>query len=192
MQAPVDYEQLSAALTRIGFHDEPAEYHGTLCGSLCVRQPEEMDLLRLLDSGHGDERGPLQADDDAKTALRRLCAESLNALQDDEMRFAPLLPADETALAARVLALGAWCEGFLYGLASRPGLKLEACSEDVREVIRDFTQFTQATLGEHEDLELEESAYAELVEYIRVGAQLVFMEFRPEPMPDPSESRHVH
>ena len=30
-----------------------------------------------------------------------------------------------------------------------------------------------------EDLEVEEDAYAELVEYIRVGAQLIYMELHP-------------
>lgn len=191
MQVSIGYPELSAALNSVGYPDEPAEYHGALCGALCVRRPEDIDLLHLLDSGHGDER-TLRPDAGAQGALRRLCAQSLAALEDQEMGFAPLLPEDEAALAGRVQALAAWCEGFLYGLASKPGLKLDDCSEDVREVVRDFTQFTQATLGEDEDLELEEGAYAELVEYIRVGAQLVFMEFRPRPTPDPTDSPHLH
>jgi len=191
MQSSVHYDELSAALTRIGFSEGPAQYHGTLCGALCVKRPEEINLLQLLDVGTPD-LPPLTPDAPSQEALRQLCAETLNMLQDEDMGFAPLLPDDDTALAPRVLALAAWCEGFLFGLASRPGLDLAKCSEDVREVIRDFTQFTRASLGEDEDMDLEEGAYIELVEYLRVGAQLVFMEFRPRPVPDPSESRHVH
>lgn len=191
MQDSVRYEELSAALTRIGYTEDPAEYHGTLCGALCVKPPEEINLLQLLDVG-SEDLPPLTPDAQSQAALRRLCSESLNMLQDEDMGFAPLLPDDDSALAPRVLALAAWCEGFLFGLASRPGLNLKSCSEEVREVIRDFTQFTQATLGDNEDMELEEGAYVELVEYIRVGAQLVFMEFRAKPTPDPSESKHLH
>lgn len=192
MSVSLRYSDLSAVLQRLGFQDEPAEYHGALCGALCVRRPEEIDLLKLLDSGHGDLRTPVAADAATEESLRRLCAESLSGLEDEKMSFAPVLPDDEEALGPRVQALAAWCEGFLYGLSTRAGLQLSEASLDVREVVQDFTQFTQATLGEDEDLELEEGAYAELVEYIRVGAQLVFMEFRPQPVPDPAQSKHVH
>ncbi|AXQ29790.1 hypothetical protein D0B54_14385 [Solimonas sp. K1W22B-7] len=191
MQDSVSFEELSDTFVRIGCVESPAEYHGTLCGTLCVRAPEDINLARLLDVG-GDEALILRPDPAAQTELRQLCNEALHALQDEDMGFEPLLPDDEAELGTRVLALASWCEGFLFGLASRPGLDLKKCSEEVREVLRDFTQFTQASLGENEDLELEEGAYVELVEYVRVGAQLVFMEFRARPLPDPSQSRQLH
>ncbi|MDM4769336.1 UPF0149 family protein [Solimonas sp. SE-A11] len=190
MQDSVSYEALSDTFARIGSRDNPAEYHGTLCGALCVRAPEDLNLTRLLDAG--DEEQALRPDAQAQAELRRLCGEALRMLQDEDMGFTPLLPDDDAALAARTQALASWCEGFLYGLASRPGLDLKKCSEEVREVLRDFSQFTQASLGDEEDMELEEGAYTELVEYVRVGAQLVFMEFRARPLPDPSESRQLH
>lgn len=187
MQSPVQYQELSEALGRIGFTEEAAGYHGTLCGSLCVKTPEQIDLLALLDLG----AEPLRADAQAQVALRRLCDQSLSALQDSDMIFMPLLPDDEAGLAPRVRALASWCEGFLFGLASRPKLDLKNCSEDAREILRDFTQFSQAS-SENDDGEVEENAYVELVEYIRVGAQLIFMELRHPPMPDPSESTQLH
>jgi len=191
MQESVSYEGLSDTFARIGFGASPAEYHGTLCGTLCVRAPEDINLARLLDAG-GDDALVARPDATAQAELRSLCGESLVMLQDEDMGFNPLLPDDDAALGQRVQALALWCEGFLYGLASRPNLDLKKCSEEVREVLRDFTQFTQASLGENEDLELEEGAYTELVEYVRVGAQLVFMEFRARPVPDPAESRKLH
>lgn len=188
MQTQIQYAQLKDTLDSIGFAEEAAEYHGTLCGALCVKQPEQIDLLSLLEEG---AHAPA-ADAQTRTALKRLCHEALVALQDDGMAFTPLLPDDETGLIPRVQALADWCEGFLFGLASRPGLDLDACSEDAREIIRDFAQFTKASVGEGEQLEIEETAYAELVEYIRVGAQLIYMELRPAPTPDPKVSKAVH
>lgn len=189
MPDSIQYAQLSETLARIGFADETAEYHGTLCGTLCVRQPEEIDLLSLLEPG--EEAAPA-ADARTQGDLQQLCRQTLVALQDDGMGFTPLLPDDEVALMPRVQALADWCEGFLYGLASRPGLDLDACSEDAREIIRDFAQFTRASVGEGEELEIEETAYTELVEYIRVGAQLIYMELRPVPTPQPHTSTVKH
>lgn len=189
MQVTVHYEELADALGKVGFTDQASGYHGTLCGALCVRAPEQIDLLRLVPT---DSDEPLSGDAAAQAALRRACTEALGALQDEEMTFAPLLPDDESDLAPRVQALAAWCEGFLFGLASKPGLDLKKVSEDAREIIRDFTQFTQASLADDGDLDMEETAYIELVEYIRVGAQLLFMEFRPVPVPDPQGSTQLH
>jgi uncharacterized protein YgfB (UPF0149 family) len=189
MQASVGYQDLTEALARVGYTEDAAEYHGTLCGALCVLPPEGIDVLRLLAAG---ERPELRADAAGEAALRRLREQSLTALLDSELLFAPLLPDDDADLEPRVKALAGWCEGFLYGLASRPGLDLDKCSADAREIIKDFAQFTSATAGEDPDTDLEETAYAELVEYIRVGAQLIFMELRPPPTPDPNGSTQVH
>ena len=49
----------------------------------------------------------------------------------------------------------------------------------LREIVKDFTEFTRSSLDSGDDDEGEENAYAELIEYIRVGAQLVFMELHP-------------
>ena len=58
---------------------------------------------------------------------------------------------------------------------------MKGASEEVREIVSDFTKFTRAAIGSGDDLEVEEGAYAELVEYVRVGAQLVYMELHPRP-----------
>lgn len=190
MQASVGYQDLAEALKRIGFTEDAAEYHGTLCGALCVSAPDRIDLLQLLAPG---KRPELQPDPQGQAALARLREQSLAALLDSQMLFAPLLPDDDAELGSRVKALAGWCEGFLYGLASsRPGLDIDKVSADAREIIKDFAQFTSATAGEDDDTNLEESAYAELVEYIRVGAQLIFMELRPSPTPDPTEPTQLH
>lgn len=187
MQEPsLEYERLEQLLARIGAVEAAAEYHGALCGALCVKVPAEIDLLNLVETDGSAADAPLRGE------LRKVCEQTLAALQDSEMAFAPLLPDDEVALVPRVRALASWCEGFLFGLASRPGLDLNRCSEEAQEIVRDFTAFTQAAVGEGDDPDIEETAYTELVEYVRVGAQLVFMELHPRPTLDPSSSRQLH
>lgn len=183
----IGYERLGEILARVGAGDAAAEYHGALCGSLCVKGAAEIELLRLIESD-----GLSGADAQTRGELKRLCDQVLESLQDSDMAFQPMLPDDETALVPRVRALASWCEGFLFGLASKAGLDLKRVSEEAQEVVRDFTQFTQAAVGDEDDPNIEETAYAELVEYVRVGAQLVFMELHPRPTLDPSQSHQLH
>lgn len=175
----IDYRRLSEMLTRLGYPEHASGYHGLLCGTLCVEPPDEVDPRALLDAGQGPLPRP---DAEGGALLQRLIEQSFETLMSAQMSFAPLLPDDEVELPLRVGALTRWCEGFLYGLASRRTIRIEALSEDVREILGDLTQFTQAGLGteeEDEADEADEAAYSELVEYVRVGAQLVFMELHP-------------
>jgi len=118
--------------------------------------------------------------------------EIVSALADMQTGFMPLLPEDAVGLGERARSLGAWCEGFLYGLAGRIKLDLRQCTDEVREIVKDFTQFTRASLDAGDDLEVEEGAYGELVEYIRVGAQLVYMELHPRPPAAAAQSKTLH
>ncbi len=89
-------------------------------------------------------------------------------LSDMNYDFSPLLPADSESIAARTQALSLWCQGFLFGL-SVSGLKtLDALSEASREIVEDFSAIAQLA-EQFEEGEDEESAYMELVEYLRVG-----------------------
>ena len=82
--------------------------------------------------------------------------------------FSPLLPADNDPIALRTQALCLWCQGFLFGL-SIGGLKtLDALSEASQEIVEDFSAIAQLE-EQHENGEAEETAYMELVEYLRVA-----------------------
>jgi hypothetical protein len=56
---------------------------------------------------------------------------------------------------------------------------LQSLSGDVGEIVRDFTEISRATGDDAEGDESNEQAYAELVEFIRVAAQVVFEELLP-------------
>jgi uncharacterized protein YgfB (UPF0149 family) len=186
MSNALSYMELTSALWRLGYREDAAAFHGALCGALCRQKPDEVDPFALLDNGEM-ERKPEEFEE-----LRRLRDRAVGALGDLQAGFALMLPEDTVGLAQRAHALGAWCQGFLYGLTGRVKLELEKCSEEVQEIVKDFTQFTRAALDAGDDLEVEEGAYAELVEYIRVGAQLVYMELHPRPPTSGKMSKTVH
>ena len=188
MSESLRYDQLAAVLSNLGYANEAAEYHGALCGALCVKAPDEIDPLRVADAKLKVEAGGAAV---AAQTLHELRARSAESFTGTEMSFAPLLPDDETDLQGRVRALSAWCEGFLFGLSSGKPINMKQCSPEMKEIVHDFTEFTNAGIGDDEDAEVEETAYAELVEYIRVGAQLIYMEMH-ERLPDEARASTVH
>lgn len=184
-----DYAALAELLKRAGYPESAANFHGALCGALCVMEPAHLTVERLVDEG-GERTEPLDAAD--RHAITRLRAAAEADLLSTDMSFEPLLPADSTPLSERVDALAAWCGGFLYGISGNRRLNLKTLSEEARETLRDFTQFTQAGFDAGGDAEAEERAYTELVEYLRVGAQLLYLELRPRPPAPIDESSTVH
>ena len=79
----------------------------------------------------------------------------------------------------RAAALAHWCEGFLHGLVSAnhgDALKERLAAEPLADIIRDMLEITRAAVGDDDDGESEEVAYTELVEYLRVAAQLTYEE----------------
>ena len=87
-----------------------------------------------------------------------------------------MLPGDDVPIADRASALGQWCQGFLYGLGTSPIPDADALPEEVAEIVRDLTSITQVSVDVQETDEANEQAYSELVEFVRVGAQLLFDE----------------
>jgi uncharacterized protein YgfB (UPF0149 family) len=64
------------------------------------------------------------------------------------------------------------------------GLKKRLADEPLSDIIKDMLQITRATVDEDTEEETNEAAYADLVEYLRVAAQLTFeelAEFRSAP-----------
>lgn len=184
-----DYPALAALLKRAGYPESAANFHGALCGALCVMDPSHLTVERLVDEG-AERTEPMDPAD--REAVRCLRDAAVADLISTDMTFEPLLPADAASLSDRVDALAAWCGGFLYGISGNRRLNLKTLSEEARETLRDFTQFTQAGFDASGEPEAEERAYTELVEYVRVGAQLLFLELRPRPPAPIDESSTVH
>jgi uncharacterized protein YgfB (UPF0149 family) len=168
----VTFPEVARVLQTLQSSVAAAESHGCLCGALCTTQqyPVESWLDEL--APDADEVADEDPADDRAT-LRLLFADTVRALRGDEMEFQLLLPDDDAALMERALALSQWCQGFLYGFGTAGAVPREQLSGEVEEVLRDLTHISQASVETGAEAEEEELAYAEIVEYVRAGVQLI-------------------
>jgi uncharacterized protein YgfB (UPF0149 family) len=116
--------------------------------------------------------------------LEEVVDTTVKMLDDADLKFEPLLPADDVPLADQVEALAAWCQGFLSGVGSTaPGIAGRSTASDaVGEILRDFAEISRAGLSEDEaeGRGQPDFALAEIHEYVRVSVQIVFEELGPE------------
>jgi yecA family protein len=174
-----DYQRVDDALQAVGAEVGAAEAQGLLCGMASVSDKPDKAAWIAVVLADTQPRG-----EDAKVCLTLLVSlyeSTLPALDDESMRFQPLLPDDVQPLAERAQALAQWASGFLTGMALG-GLKKDAAlPQDVREALHDMDAVTQVQLdpGGEDD----EAAYAELVEYLKVATLLVRANLRPASAP---------
>ena len=84
-----------------------------------------------------------------------------------------MLPDDDTPLYQRTQALGTWCQGLLYGLGLGRAAERGELSPESQEFLRDATDIARVGFETDNASEADETAYAEVVEYLRVGLLLV-------------------
>ncbi len=181
-----DYAQIEQLLKEQRSLTEAAEAHGTLTGCLCaVSDYAFQDWLREI-------LPEAQAEPQAADILYGLFTATVAALEQTDMEFEPLLPSDAQPLDARTTALALWCQGFLYGLGSGAIPDVGGLPGDVGEIVRDLTEITRAAVDEQQDEDSNEGAYAELVEFVRVGVQLLFEELSPARHQQLSSSAPLH
>jgi hypothetical protein len=166
-----DYDLLRQALEGWPVLEPVAEVHGTLCGLLAASDLDREAWLTRLGAVKDSERDD-RADEDLVDLLTSLHQATEAQLRDPELGFQLCLPGDEHGLPMRAEALAHWCQGFVYGigLCRLPGSWLGA--GETREFLRDLTAISNAD-AEQTDDDDEEAAFAELVEYVRVGVMLL-------------------
>jgi len=152
-----------------------AECHGITCGLLC-RAPEAsldtliglLDMLELVKSpGSG-----------LRMALEDLLQATRAQLADIDMGFALWLPGENEMLEERTMALAQWCSGFLAGLGSSGDGTLNAMSDEANEALRDIQQISTADVSDTEESNEDETAFAEIVEYIRIVILMIREDLR--------------
>jgi hypothetical protein len=182
MTDTVAYDDVAQALATAGSTVHASEAHGCLCGALCVRKAYGLQewLDEIVPDAEQVKEGPLQALRDQSTAV----------LAGGELEFQPLLPDDAQPLEPRVEALGLWCQGFLYGFGAAGTVGRARLPGDVAEILADFTQISQAGAVGSAGAEVEEQAYADLVEFLRVGVQLVYDELAVLRAGQPPQTSH--
>lgn len=182
----LEFDDLQRVLIQQRALTDAAEAHGTLVGALCSMACSLDDwMAEILPEG--------RADFAAAASLRAIFESTCGALGSDSFSFEPLLPADDAPIAERAAALGEWCQGFLYGLGTGVVPDPAAMPEEVAEVLHDLTEIARVEADLGDESEDNEEAYVELVEFVRVGVQLIHAHLAPLrdlPASGPPESLH--
>jgi uncharacterized protein len=181
-----DYAELQRLFATAHALTEPAEAHGALTGALCAAHAYTLDdwLVEVLPEG--------EVDPTAGSALQGLFEQTRAALFGYDMQLELLIPGDDLPLEERTVALCQWCNGFLYGLAGHGAADPERLPGDAGEVVRDIGEISRAGVDAGEQAEVNEAAFSELVEFVRVGAQLVYEELGARQGPQRPASTALH
>lgn len=177
MEQGIDHDTLDKALRRCGSTWDASQTHGLLSGRLAIAGADGgFDWLAQVLDGT-DPADALRVECEA--LLGGLFATTCHQLDERMSAFTPLLPGEESTTAERATALAHWCEGFLHGLVTGDHgaeLRTRLQAEPLADIIRDMLQITRAAADDDDDGESDEAAYIELVEYVRVAAQLAYEE----------------
>jgi hypothetical protein len=173
------YEELAQMLQSAGADSSASEAHGMLSGTICSAGKIAPGLWLEYLLGEGNTLSA--AASDSSDMLLALQSELLRQLNDDAFGFEMLLPPDDVPLSLRTETLSQWCAGFLYGLALGGFREDVAMPDSVSEVMKDFYEISHARFDYDLMDESDETAYMEIVEYVRMGVLLLYEELQPVP-----------
>ena len=165
-----DNESKLAWLLALSADADPArvaETHGVVIG-LLVAGPKQDD--RQL----ADQLAALQVGDWNSDKIQQDLGPAIAMLRSElgspDMDFKPLLPTDDRPLEERTACLAAWVTGFLAGFGTS-GRKVEA--GDAGEALRMLEQIARAGLDPEAEDEIQEEAFTELSEFVRIATLLL-------------------
>lgn len=171
------FDDIDGALRRCGSTWSGAQAHGLLCGRLAVRGAGGThSWLEQLMQNVAPENA-LRAE--CENQLDELLQATWQQLGERQSEFELLLPSDDESVQKRTSALAEWSEGFLHGLVAdqhNDAVRERLAKEPLSDLIKDMLEITRAGPDDEGDNEENEAAYAELVEYLRVAAQLAYEE----------------
>jgi yecA family protein len=177
----VTYQRLQDVLQSAEADSGAAESHGAICGIICASGAATP--ARWSEHLLGEGNTLSASAQSAQRLLTELYSESLLHLDDGDLGLVLLLPDDNAPLAQRSQALGEWCRGFLFGLALGGVTGDQAGRGDVGEIMQDFYEISNTRFEHEPSDENEESAYVEIVEYVRMSVLLCREELRPPHAP---------
>ncbi len=185
---PPDFDAVELALARVDADADAADSHGFLCGLICAAgyaEPGQWtgELLGEQESGNA-----LVAE--ATQVLQRLYEDAQARIHGEDMDFELLLPPDDSPLIDRAESLGQWCHGFLSGLGVGGLPAQDKLPEDAAELIGDLAEISKVDFDMSDAGEEDEEAFAEIVEFVRVGVLLLSEELQPGRHVAPSEKLH--
>lgn len=166
-----EYHELQRALLLARSLSGVAESHGILCGLLC--SGAAVGMQSWLDHVLGNEGSGCDTPQESLDLLAQIAKETVQAMDEPDAPFLPLLPDDDEPICERTAALVEWCEGFLFGFGMSGSADLSGLSQEGREFVSDLKEITRIDLSSPEDDEEDEGALNELVEYIKIGTSIL-------------------
>lgn len=176
MNTKLSYNEYAEAFKPYSQLESASFVQGLLVGQVCSTPSitEAQWIKRLVDEA---EMGPIK--ESFLVALHQLYTDTLAGLNSPECDFDMLMPSDDESLAQRAEHLAHWCEGFLYGM----GLgSLGELSREVTELLNDFGEIALLDVPDEPDDKADDHL-TELVEFVRMGAIMVYDELNPIPQP---------
>lgn len=171
----LDFDPVQRALEDLGATADAAEAHGILCAMLVDNAAMPLWLGQILED-LPDKGDALAAEKLA--LLERLFEETREQLNNEELGFRLLLPAESDRLSLRLLALAAWCQGFVYGIGVSGLADGDRLDEEARECLSDLLEISK--LGDDEESSDEaEMQFAEIAEHVRVVTLLLNESLNP-------------
>jgi uncharacterized protein YgfB (UPF0149 family) len=180
------YEEFTEALANSDSSFQPAQVHGLFCGYICANSGAEESRWEKIILGKNKNIA-------SREMLQQLYEFSYQQMNEFSFEFMLLLPDDEEDINTRTEALGLWCQGFLAGL-EQSNIKIKRKGKDeFTETLNNLIEIAQVTYGDLEENEEDETAYFELVEYVRLAALMVFQELSSKKTPkDPDQNTLLH
>ena len=168
----LDFIGLSEILSRAQAMVTASEVHGFLCGQLCISANPDDEIWReFLDVQTRNEDLVIECHE----YINDLITEISGYMHSSDLDFQLLLPDPDSPLEHRVEALADWCHGFLNGFGTSIEISNLTFSEDCREILEDYSRICRAGLDD-ETSDEDEWALADLVEYVRMSAIVIFSE----------------
>ena len=174
----LDFEDISNQLEVWAGISSSSEIHGLVAGLASVGLAGNYARVESIICRHLDEG---ECPQQAQAALEEIQQSVLQQFESAEFSFKLLLPDDSEDLHLRVNALSAWCQGFLVGFGTGVKSSDVSFSEEAQEALRDMVEISKVeqSLADEVDEE-DEVAFAELEEYIRTAAMMLYTEFGVE------------
>ena len=161
-----DYQHLCTDLAQLPCDLNLSEFQGFVCGMLCINNNIDLTLAEV--QMHMNDE--LDARPETRTLLQQFIRHTQQQLADVNISFKLLMPEEEQLLSVRAGALVDWTNGFLSGLGAG-GLELsENEQSELSEIVTDLSTIAQIDDSSVSGNEVEEVAFTELEEYLRVAA----------------------
>lgn len=171
------YTELTNALESTESTFLVAQVHGYICGILCATSGKVDNSWQKIVLGDNKSRA-------ARELLQQVFETSYHLISEFSFEFMLVLPDDKLDINIRTEALGSWCQGFLAGLKQYNVPVENREPSEITDTLNDITEIAQVNYGDLKSNDEDETAYFELVEYVRLGVLMIFHEMKPSKAQD--------